>query len=696
MDRRGFICWTARASGVLCWVGLAQSLASCGATSSGSVPGDEPAVLRAPASASISVQARRVQWVQDITPSSANAWVYVPDGTTSPTNVLPNHLGPTFEMRRGAPCSVNWTNAVSVAPSSTLLLSDPPIHPPAPGAICGNVALQSPVGLATHLHGARVDSGSDGWPLAPISFASNPYGFPTSRTFAYPNAQRATMLWYHDHAMDQTGPHVHAGLAGLYFIRDEHDDALMSMLGGPERELPLAIQDRVLTADQTGIDYSAGIVESDGGPSRPEFLGTRLFVNGHPAGSRELERRTWRLRVLNGCNARTLGLALCDPDALQAGSGRIWYTDCLRLVGGDGGLISQSIGLGATDALVIAPAQRRDALLDLSALPPSVKRLRLVNVALRYFVDSGPQAPEAIFTTVPASLLVPSSSDFAPEDLTLYGALDAPLSDVMRIEVIAAQADAPSSATSAIDAVLAAAATDDDFEWDGARLGARSDGTLGPNRLVLLMSNTEGYDASATAHGITGWSDVQIFEMNAQGDDWSLPFQLDLTTARAPAAGSPGSTPTSYGIARRTFFASPTNPDITVAKAYPPVHAPTIVARAGTYERWYVANIGNSQPLSRSAGDPDMHPFHVHLVNFVVTRRWQLSDDEAGQFVEVPAAAQGLDLIARQDTVMIPSGQLVELLVHYPAGFSGDYVYHCHLLEHEDKCMMSHFHVDAA
>jgi len=33
--------------------------------------------------------------------------------------------------------------------------------------------------------------------------------------------------------------------------------------------------------------------------------------------------------------------------------------------------------------------------------------------------------------------------------------------------------------------------------------------------------------------------------------------------------------------------------------------------------------------------------------------------------------------------------------VHYPTGFTGDYAYHCHILEHEDKCMMSSFRVDA-
>jgi FtsP/CotA-like multicopper oxidase with cupredoxin domain len=671
-----------------------QGLASCGASSESFQSGDLP-VLDKPSSVTISIEARQVQWVPGVPPARDNAWVYVAHGATAASGVLPNHLGATFEVRRGSACSVTWSNAIPAAPgSSQLLLSDPPNNPPPVSAICGKVLLQSPVGVATHLHGARVNGGSDGWPLTPLGFANNPYGFSTSKTFDYPNAQRATMLWYHDHAMDRTGLHVHAGLAGLYFIRDSNDDTLLRIVGGLAREVPLVIQDRILTADRTGIDYSAGMIDGVNGPSRPEFMGTMIFVNGHPAAVQELERRPWRLRILNACNTRTVGLALCDPDALQAGSGRIWYSDALRLVGADGGLISRSIGLNATDILVIAPAQRRDVLLDLSTVPSSVKRLRLVNVALRYFIDSGRQNPEAIFTTAENSLLRPTSQIFSASDLTLYGALDSAVSDVMRIDLADPVGFVPALTATAIDALLSNAATDDDFAWDGSRLNALADSSLGPNRLVLLMSNTEGYDASEVAHGISGWSDVQIFEMQPDGNDWTLPFKVDLDTTTSPAPGAPSAAQTGYTIARRTFFANASSPDITTTKTYPDVHSPTITARAGTYERWYVANIGNSQPLNRVAGDPDMHPFHIHLVNFVVTRRWQLDDDQAtGSLIELSPGSLDLDLVARQDTVMIPSGQLVELLVHYPVGFSGDYAYHCHLLEHEDKCMMSHFNL---
>jgi FtsP/CotA-like multicopper oxidase with cupredoxin domain len=103
--------------------------------------------------------------------------------------------------------------------------------------------------------------------------------------------------------------------------------------------------------------------------------------------------------------------------------------------------------------------------------------------------------------------------------------------------------------------------------------------------------------------------------------------------------------------------------------------------------------MGNIQPQVANGNLPDMHPFHIHLVSFVVSRRWDL--DAQGVFAPAPLQAGDIDPVARQDTVLIPSNQMVELLVYVPPGYTGKFAYHCHLLEHEDMCMMSHFEVTA-
>jgi FtsP/CotA-like multicopper oxidase with cupredoxin domain len=653
------------------------------------------------ASATLRIQARQVQWVPSVNPIKPNAWVYVQTGVT-PAGILGTHYGPTFNVRRDTAFSMTWVNEIPVATPGARLLADPPLRLPLPNGLCGSVTLQSSVALVTHLHGIRAKANSDGSPIQPMSYAGNPYGFPTQLTYSYPNVQRGAMLWYHDHALDNTGQNVHAGLVGLYFIRDGFDDRVLSAVGGANNEIPIVLQDRVLNPDQVSIDYAATMLDT-ATASRPEALGQTIFVNGHPAGDISILRAIWRLRVLNASNSRTYALALYDPAALASGSGHIWYSDCLHLIGADGGLLSRSVSLSPVDVLLIAPGQRRDIVLDLTTVDYTVRSLRLVNLSIASAVDASSVSPEAIFTTLAESVLKPSLADYTAADQGLYSALDLPLAFIGNLQL-----QFPASSNNvifpnqraailnAIETSLTDAAPDTDFAWNGVALGPKSGIAFGPNRFVLPISNTEGFTPIEIGNSLQGWGDVQLFEMqdsrilpSADNAMWQLPFAIDLATPNNPAPGNASASQNSYSIARRSFFQRRSNPDITIAGRYPALHTPTISAKGGTYERWYVANIGNSQPLTSTAGTPDMHPFHIHLVNFVVTRRWELDAGVVGGFTPIAPTDLDLDRIARQDTVLIPSGQIVELLVYYPAGYAGDFMYHCHLLEHEDKCMMS-------
>lgn len=73
------------------------------------------------------------------------------------------------------------------------------------------------------------------------------------------------------------------------------------------------------------------------------------------------------------------------------------------------------------------------------------------------------------------------------------------------------------------------------------------------------------------------------------------------------------------------------------------------------------------------------HPFHIHGVHFEVLRRGGRAPD-------------ALDA-GRRDTVLVD--EPVELLVRFtqPAGERAPFMYHCHILEHEDAGMMGQFTV---
>ena len=147
-----------------------------------------------------------------------------------------------------------------------------------------------PVPLITHVHGAHVGPESDGYPEAwwlpaakniPKGYAKvgsnySDYlgGSGAGKGFAvfqYPNDQQAATLWYHDHTLGMTRSNVYAGPAGFYLIRDLQEATLN--LPGPAplpgsalfpalnpndpniskflapHEIPIAIQDRSFKPD---------------------------------------------------------------------------------------------------------------------------------------------------------------------------------------------------------------------------------------------------------------------------------------------------------------------------------------------------------------------------------------------------------------------------------------------------------------
>jgi FtsP/CotA-like multicopper oxidase with cupredoxin domain len=235
-----------------------------------------------------------------------------------------------------------------------------------------------------HLHGGHTPHGSDGYPMdliAPLGGGTGgpgagamagmanmgPVTVQPERVYDYPMNQRAATLWYHDHTMGFTGPHVYRGLAGFHLVRDD-EEAAIGLPHGP-RELPLMIADRSFAADGS-FAYPA----LDPGEVKPGVqdaymngvLGDVILVNGAPWPFAPVDRARYRLRILNASNARRYRLEL-DPQPPGGGG--------LLQIGSDGGLLERPV---AHDGIELAPAERFDVVVDFARYPAG-SSVRLVN-----------------------------------------------------------------------------------------------------------------------------------------------------------------------------------------------------------------------------------------------------------------------------------------------------------------------------
>ena len=241
-----------------------------------------------------------------------------------------------------------------------------------------------------HLHGAKTHADSDGW-------TDNAVFVNQSLLYTYENNDRATMFWYHDHAMGVTRLNVYAGLAGIYIVRDAEESGLHLPSG--KYEIPLLLQDRNLETTAAGnltgkllhkvegrkFTYpdpkngSTTIAVQDG---TMEFFGPFNLVNGKITPFLEVERAVYRFRIVNGSNARTYKLGL-----FEEGSTTPFVGNVFKQIGSDGGLFRKAEDL-PDNKLTLASGERADLIADFRAANLKGKKLNWVNTALSPF-DGG-------------------------------------------------------------------------------------------------------------------------------------------------------------------------------------------------------------------------------------------------------------------------------------------------------------------
>ncbi|MDH4067050.1 MAG: multicopper oxidase domain-containing protein [Acidobacteriota bacterium] len=285
----------------------------------GPAPDIELALMAAPSEAAI------------LPGTPTRVWRFTGRVIRGPARVLQtvpdSYLGPTIRLRRGQRVRIRFQNQ----------LGEPSI---------------------VHWHGLDVPELADGHPrLAVESGREYVYDFDVTN--------RAGTYWYHPHPHMRTAPQVYQGLAGLMLVSDDEEDGLPLPAG--TEELPLVLQDRrfddrnqfVYLEDRSmrggmGRGMGGGMGRGMGGgmgammQAMNGWLGDRVLVNGRLQPEVTVARRAYRLRLLNGSNARIYKIALSDDAPIT-------------VIGGDGGLLEQA---RAITALTLAPGQRADVLVD--------------------------------------------------------------------------------------------------------------------------------------------------------------------------------------------------------------------------------------------------------------------------------------------------------------------------------------------
>jgi FtsP/CotA-like multicopper oxidase with cupredoxin domain len=602
------------------------------------------------------------QFSQQILPAGLPAttvWGYGAIKSASSRGLLIHHAPSlTIESTWKRPVRIKWINELMGADGNYLphlLQVDQTLHwANPPGGTTGRDTrpmftstpgpYTGPVPIVTHLHGAAgVGDESDGYAEAwylpnagniPVGYATKGtwYDFfagkanrkfavawgPGFATFQYPNDQRESTLWYHDHTLGMTRLNVYAGPAGFFLVRGgpEGDKAVLdsrtnttAVLPSPAPnegdmfppnktyyEIPIAVQDRAFNSDgslfypDTRVffdeivrDY---IPDGDFSPIwNPEFFGNTIMVNGNTWPFQTVEQRRYRLRFLNGCQSRFLILDFNDIPGVE-----VWQ------IGNEGGFLDAApVNLTDDDGnrLLMGLAERADLIVDFTNVPVGSYVLRNV----------GPDEPFGGGEP-------PGDFDAADPDTT---------GQVMQFRVVPAVAADPTTPPQFL--VL-------------PTITRLSGGTARP--LALIEKAGVGFDAD--------------------GNEVEGPIEALLGTV-----------------------------DNGMTTEHPWMDPVTENPAVGATEVWEFYN-----------ATADAHPMHIHEVAFQVVNRQSLALDENGEVIQ-PIQLTGNVTPPEpwengwKDTVVAYPGQVTRLRLRFVN--PGQFVWHCHIVEHEDNEMMRPYRI---
>jgi FtsP/CotA-like multicopper oxidase with cupredoxin domain len=194
----------------------------------------------------------------------------------------------------------------------------------------------------------------------------------------------------------------------------------------------------------------------------------------------------------------------------------------------------------------------------------------------------------------------------------------------------------------------------------------------------MMMDSSDEMDTEDNGMGLT----IMRFDVTKEATDEvniysSLPANAEITTRLDPTTASNAGSSRKFvmslyngNMGEGMSGGNSSTMNMTFAingKLFDPNRVDEFIG-AGTTEIWELKNISTMA-----------HPFHAHAIQYQIL-------DRNG----VPAT--GTDL-GWKDTFLVQAGETIRIIGKFEPVNVGDYMYHCHILEHEDAGMMGYFRV---
>ncbi|MGM3173144.1 multicopper oxidase CueO [Dickeya lacustris] len=514
---------------------------------------------------------------------------WVDKAPTTTWGINGGFLGPALQLEQGQSVTIHVTN--TLAQAATL-----------------------------HWHGLEVPGEADGGPQALIE--------PGARwTTSFRVEQPAATAWFHPHTHGTTGRQVAMGLGGLILIQDATSRALPLPSQWGVDDIPLVLQDKRLGSDGQ-IDYQLDVMSAAVG-----WFGDLMLTNGVRYPQHQAPRGWLRLRLLNGCNARSLNVAASD--------GRTLY-----VIGSDGGLLAEPVALTSLTILmgerfeVMVDARDGNAF-DLVALPvtqmgmtlaPFDKPLPLLRIQPTLSPTAG-----ALPTTLATLPALPATTGLKTRQLQL--SMD-PQLDKLGMQALMQRYGMQAMAgmnMSHGDMAM----THQSMDHSGVNPSSMNPSSMNPSSM-----NHSSMNHSSMNHGDMNHGGMQHGDM------------ADNPSGAPMAHGNPGQP--------EPWFMSGNRINDTAFQ----MAQPMFDVKRGELEVWRISG----------QGDMMLHPFHIHGTRFRI-----LSENG-----KPPAPHRR----GWKDIVHV-EGADSEVLVQFNhlAPRERAFMAHCHLLEHEDTGMMLAFTV---